>query len=75
MKHKKSKQRIKYPKPRQCEGKTLYPNEDAARRAMTLTWGVDPRADLKDLHVYECDHGSKGFHVGHRSYFEMKVRN
>lgn len=61
--------KIKYPhcKP---ENKTAYPDEDCARRGVTLIWGSDPSADLSDLHVYRCLYNADHFHIGHRSYYE-----
>ena len=49
--------------------KTMYLTEADAQKGMTLIWGADPTADLKDLHVYQCDF-CKHFHVGHISAYQ-----
>lgn len=51
------------------KNKTMYITEADALKGMTLIWGADPTADIKDLHVYRCDF-CKHFHVGHISAYQ-----
>ena len=56
-----------------CENKKKYGTEKNANRGRMNLWGADPRANLADLHVYQCP--ECGFwHVGHRSTYEKYVK-
>jgi len=53
--------------------KTKFHTQILARKAMMWIWSHDPSADLRDLHVYECE-SCKGWHVGHFSDQKVKTR-
>jgi hypothetical protein len=55
------------------KGKVNYGTEKDALRAVTLLWGADPNADIRDLHAYRCTH-SGFWHVGHKSYYEETLK-
>jgi hypothetical protein len=54
--------------------KTKYPTQREAERGLTLIWGSDPHADLKDLHVYQCERCGK-YHTGHLSAYQKHLEN
>ncbi len=57
-----------------CPLKKRYKTEKEANRGRTNLWGADPRADLNDLHVYECPKCGY-WHVGHRSKYKKVNKN
>ena len=50
-------------------GKTIYVTDADAKKGMTLIWGADPSADLKDMHTYRCERYAH-YHVGHISAYQ-----
>jgi len=57
----------------QCLNKKKYGTLKNAERGRMNLWGSDPKADLSDLHVYQCPI-CKFYHVGHKSKYEKYVR-
>ncbi len=54
-----------------CYKKTIYPSMEEAEKGATMVWSKDPSAQRDDLHGYKCPDGCNGYHIGHKSYYEM----
>ena len=52
--------------------KAKFPTEKLASKAMFRIWSHDTKADIYDLHVYQCPHCST-YHVGHKSYYAKEL--
>ena len=57
------------------ENKVKYKTEKDANVAIVLMFGIINMSldEYKDLHSYKCDFCGS-FHVGHKSFYEIKVR-
>ena len=57
-----------------CFHKTIYPSLEEAEKGATIIWSREPSAKREDLHGYKCPDGCRGFHVGHKKYYEISLQ-
>lgn len=64
----------KFKKPKKCPktGKAKFITEKEAGKVMMRIWSHDTKADIYDLHTYQCEH-CNCWHVGHKSYYQMQL--